>query len=556
MSGSGTSTIRVGVLCNSLVLQRWQADAIQQLRSVAGVQIVVVVLNDTTAVTRAPLGQFLYRQYRKLFFKPSAMDTIDLSAELASIPKLHCRPVIEKRREHFSAADLRSMDEFKPDVLLRFGFNILGGKILGLPKYGVWSFHHGDPERFRGGPPGLWEIMKGSKITGAVLQRLTEELDAGHILKQGWFHTIDHGLSETVDTVLSRSAIWPAQVMQQLLAGDASAAIGTVPEKRGELYRYPDNFQFLRFIWKQFRNKVRFHRQELNVHEEWNIGVLYQPITMLLEEQGSLNIRWLPPPSPNNFRADPFGYTGSDGSLNVLYEKYDHQEGKGGIHRVRPRRDSVLKRSREMLTSPGHLSYPYVVQYNGSVYVVPESHDQGVVDLHRVKEDNEGLEKICRLLDLPLIDPTLFQHEGHWWLFGSMAPLSNTTLYAYYSEQLEGPYTPHLLNPLKFDVRSARPAGTPFYKDGILYRPAQDSSETYGGRIAITRIIELTPVSFKEELVKYVGPFSGMYDKGTHTIAAVGDVTLVDGKRFITVAQRKAQVKKRKIERLKRLIEA
>ena len=40
---------------------------------------------------------------------------------------------------------------------------------------------------------------------------------------------------------------------------------------------------------------------------------------------------------------------------------------------------------------------------------------------------------------------------------------------------------------VKTDVRSARPAGTPFVYQGELYRPAQDCSRTYGGSIVIHR---------------------------------------------------------------------
>jgi folate-dependent phosphoribosylglycinamide formyltransferase PurN len=545
--------IRVGILCNGTTFQRWQAEAIREVLAVHGVQLVLLVIDGREHNDRPPLRQLFYRKYREHLFKPPAMGSVDLTTELDPIPRISVIPQIQNKREEFSGPDLEKIRHHRPEVLLRFGFNILSGDILTLPTFGVWSFHHGDPGHYRGGPPGLWEIMNGSKVTGAVLQRLNEKLDGGQILRQGWFHTIDHSLTETVNTVLTRSAIWPAQVLKEILMAGPSAALGRTPEKKGKLYRYPNDVQFLRFLWKQFKNKLRFHRQELNVHEEWNIGVLYQPIWRLLEPESSLNIRWLPAPSPDSFRADPFGYISSDGSLNVLYEKFDHLSARGQIYKVRPRRDSVLKRSRSMLESEGHLSYPYVVEHGGRIYVVPESCDQGRVSLYQVKEDNEGLELVKVLLDVPLIDPTLFQHDGLWWLFGSMAPLSNTTLYAYFSKHLEGPYEPHPLNPLKFDVRSARPAGTPFVKDGILYRPSQDSSETYGGRIAINRMIELSPTAFKEELVKYVGPFSGTYDKGVHTIAAVGDMTLVDGKRFVTVSHRKTQVRKRKLERLKRL---
>ena len=86
--------------------------------------------------------------------------------------------------------------------------------------------------------------------------------------------------------------------------------------------------------------------------------------------------------------------------------------------------------------------------------------------------------------------------------------------------------------------------------DDQLWRPGQDCSRTYGGRVALNRVTELSPERFAEETVKFIGPFKGSWDKGMHTISAVGDVTLVDGKRFITDERQRSRVRKRKLDKL------
>src|SRR3569833_971384 len=72
-------------------------------------------------------------------------------------------------------------------------------------------------------------------------------------------------------------------------------------------------------------------------------------------------------------------------------------------------------------------------------------------------------------------------------------------LHLWYAQDILGPWTPHAANPDKTDVGSARPAGATFESDGVLYRPAQDSSHTYGGRVVINRVLALTPETFREE---------------------------------------------------------
>ena len=354
------ATIRVGVLSDGPVFQRWQAECIEQLRAVPGVELVVwITPPESTDAPRSfaqrvkdhPWRSALYRQYRKRYFRPRAMEEVDLAAALGGITRLRCTTEKRKGAEHFLPEDLDAIRYLKPDVLIRFGFGIVKGPMLDLPTHGVWSFHHGDEEKFRGGPPGFWEIMREDPVTGAVLQRLTEKLDAGRILRKGWFQTIDHSLSETVDFVLSQSACWPALLCAELLNGNASAAEGVPSTTKAPVYRYPSNFTFLRFLWKQAMNKFRFHKEQLQQHEEWNIGVLHAPITTLLKDDPSMNVRWLPPTSKGGFRADPFGYVNAEGELNVLYEKYAYANRTGVISRVRPKRDNSLKRSRTLLDS-------------------------------------------------------------------------------------------------------------------------------------------------------------------------------------------------------------
>ena len=103
----------------------------------------------------------------------------------------------------------------------------------------------------------------------------------------------------------------------------------------------------------------------------------------------------------------------------------------------------------------------------------------------------------------------------------------------WWADDLLGEWHPHAANPVKIDPRSARPAGTPFVHAGSLYRPAQDCSRSYGGGVAICRVDVLTPTEFREEVVREIRSLPTSYRRGTHTLASVGEATLVDGKRLV-----------------------
>jgi hypothetical protein len=106
-----------------------------------------------------------------------------------------------------------------------------------------------------------------------------------------------------------------------------------------------------------------------------------------------------------------------------------------------------------MLETKGHLSYPFVIEQDGRILVVPEQADSGRVELYALSLENEALVPVSVLLEEPLVDPTLFQHQGRWWLIGTKSPLTNTELFAFFSERLDGPFTAHPQNPVKSDIR-------------------------------------------------------------------------------------------------------
>jgi hypothetical protein len=182
------------------------------------------------------------------------------------------------------------------------------------------------------------------------------------------------------------------------------------------------------------------------------------------------------------------------------------------------------------------MSYPFLFRHEGEIYCVPETSEAREVALYQAERFPYRWTRVCTLLaDVAALDPTLFQWEGRWWLMcthGDSRP--QETLFIYYSHSLRGPWAAHRRNPVVIDIRSARPAGTPFLHRGALYRPAQDCSGRYGGSITVTRVLELSPASFRQEIVRTVRPdLHGPYRHGMHTLSAAGDITLVDGCRLI-----------------------
>ena len=132
--------------------------------------------------------------------------------------------------------------------------------------------------------------------------------------------------------------------------------------------------------------------------------------------------------------------------------------------------------------------------------------------------------------------------------------LVRPSAYSWYSVRNPAPsrmaprWRAHAANPLKTDVRSARPAGTPFRHNGRLFRPAQDCSDEYGRRVSLCEITALDPVTFEETVVRSIDPSTDWpYRRGLHTIAGFGDLTVIDAKtrvfdRWESAAEMRARI--------------
>ncbi len=526
------TTLRVGILLNDLSMQRWQLSCIEQLLSDSRISISLLILPETEGEHNPPKKwseridhTALYKIWRKYFYRVSALQN-ESPSWLQNIPVLHCRVEERKYSQYFTDDDILEIKSHELDFILRFGFNILRGDILTSAKYGIWSFHHGDEQQYRGGPPGFWELMQGRSSCGAILQQLTETLDGGVILKKGYFGLQAHSLVETHGVLLENSAEWPLQVARDILNGVRDPNSLESVKTNAPVYRFPKNGAMIRFVLKLFTNKLRFHYRDLFRPEQWNVGMVDQPIEAVLEN-AIPEVLWLPKQSAEKFRADAFGFR-SGGEEILLFEDYDYRlrkgiisgmDGSGKIQSIFPEQDH-------------HLSYPFIFEYEGETFCLPESFESGALTMYRWNSGSRIFEKFRQIMEgAELTDPTLAEIDGTWWLFCTPKKHSNLALLLFHATTPFGPFEPHANNPVKWDVRSARPGGTPFQKNDYWYRPAQDCSDTYGARVVINRIEKISPFEYRESFVKTIEPESP-YDQGLHTLSSWGTRTLIDGKRF------------------------
>lgn len=549
-SDKNQRSIRFGIMCNGTTFPAWEVSCLYKLLALENVEPALLIINDDSSTTANNWRKLRkLKNFRKLFWhihsfffvepRSRAMRPVDMASTLAQVPSIRCT-VIRKGKfsQYFSEADIAEIRKYDLDFILRFGFNVIRGGILQVARFGVWSFHHGDEEKYRGDPPGFWEIYKGDNVTGAILQRLTDRLDGGIVLKKGFFRTINTSHVRNRDAVYFGSTDWPVQVCIDIQNGCADYLAASPSKTSAPIFRAPNNVQMMFFLLRIIRNFFLELYDLLFTYDQWNIGIVDNPIHVFLTPGARPQVQWLPAPARGKFIADPFAIC-QEKSIHVLFEDYDYRTSKGCISAMSIHEKS-LSSSKVVINAPFHMAYPYLLEYKDQIYCVPETREAQEVSLYQANEFPNTWVKVATLIeDFAGVDSTVFQYEGRWWLLatdGNDGP--NHKLKAWHAPDLLGPWQPHVANPVKVDVRSARPAGTPFMHDGHLYRPSQDCSEIYGGKIVLNRVIRLTPAEFKEKHVAVIEPYrNSPYPDGLHTISAVGDMTVIDGVKKVFTAK-------------------
>lgn len=278
--------------------------------------------------------------------------------------------------------------------------------------------------------------------------------------------------------------------------------------------------------------RLRRRARDIFLHENWMIGWIDQPIENAPHWKSCPPVRWIGPRSKTRYLADPFPWPGKPNI--VLCEDYDFQSQLGALRRLEIDGEVVRREEPVPLPLPGHLSYPFLFEEKGEVYLMPESGTARRLVIFRWSEaDKAWREYVTPLPDTAAADSVLFKHEGLFWIAYTDIDLGAfDNLNLCYAPALEGPWQKHAGNPVKRDARSARGGGTPFRAGGKLYRPAQDCAEIYGGALRIMEILECSPDAFREREITFIPPERGMNPHGLHTLSACGGKCLVDGKRM------------------------
>ena len=543
--------LRIGIMVNSLTVTRWVAKIVADIQESSFAEVVLVVRNSSPqAAPKKPWRQRLktywthslferYRRWDRQRHRAELdpFEEADLTGLLKNVSILSVQPIAKGFVDRFAPEDIAQIREANLDVLFRFGFRIIRGEILSGAKHGVWSFHHADNREYRGAPPGFWEMYEGNPVTGSILQVLTESLDGGRVIYRSHSATDFRSLYLTLNPLYWKTSEFAIRRLRDLYRHgwgyiQSLEVFNEADNYKKGIYRTPPTPVMLRFLARLALRKIYGRCRSLLFGERTQWFIAFRTRT---DKRSALTDRTgfcVVPMLRDRFYADPF-LLKRDGKTYLFFEDFEFQKDRAAISYLEIDNQGRLSAPQRVLDNGYHMSYPYLFEKQGTVYMIPETRARKTIELYRATEFPRNWELVKIIAhDVLAVDSTVFEHSGKFWLFANIAVPGGSTfdeLHLFYSDSLEGEWTPHPKNPIVSDVRRARPAGALFFEGGKLLRPGQDCSLRYGYALTFNEVEVLSESDYQEKPYNRIEPDWCPGSICTHTYNRTEEFEVLDG---------------------------
>jgi hypothetical protein len=419
-----------------------------------------------------------------------------------------------------------------PDVVIDLAGGSSADRLAARARFGVWTIEFGRTRVTPDAPTFFSELKEGATFTRILVRAVRGSSDPGTIVY------LCNASTHPISLARNRSAAVQKLIYHLPRRLRALSETGLVEGRQApipppEPITFPRGVTVVRQMWSVFGRALGRQLERRSKRERWVIA--YRKAEPGAAMGGS-KAQWrvLDTPRGRSYM-DPVLFE-LRGRVYLFFEDFCHREQKAAIDYLELADDGTTSGPRVALRHAHHVSYPFVFAYEGSIFMIPETHGLRKVELYRA-DPFPDVWKLDRVLidDIAASDATLLEHEGRLWLFVNVAvdvdgKAYTDELFLFWSESLSGPWREHPGNPVVADARFARPAGPIFARENRLYRPAQDCAGRYGAAVIFNRIERLTPTEYVETPCARLDNCWLAGNIGTHTYAAAGSWETIDGR--------------------------
>ncbi len=394
------------------------------------------------------------------------------------------------------------------DVILKFGMGLLRVPPEDELPVPILSYHHGDPDQYRGRPAGFWELVEGAPVIGQVVQVIGNRLDAGKIVAYAETKTFAWSYRATLLEAFRHSPLIINQAIRNAIARKH------LPKPcAGRNCRLPANAAVLGFGARMGAQLARRLAYGAAVEKAWNVSTapVAEDALPKLASGGAFpppaQWRTIEPAHGYSFYADPFY---SRDLQAILVEALDARSSRGAILAVSG------TEHRPVIEERDHLSYPSTALVGGREIIIPESARWSAPRVYAVEGSQVRFHSELKIADdARVTDPTLIEHGGRLYLFGNTRAAGSNVLQLWSSQSIESEFTLHPASPVRISPRGSRMGGSFLSVRDRPIRLGQDFSSGYGDGLIAFEVETLTADKYCE---REIGTIRFADRKGPHTL--------------------------------------
>jgi hypothetical protein len=508
--------LRIGLFADSRLQPRWIVEAFTRVAASGFAEIALIATGDARAPEPA-----LWRLYNGL--DRLAFGRSEDPGERIDLATVRHRKLCEWRGEAPPAAGL--------DVAFALGA-VDDARLDGAAHHGVWRFYFGGDEALAG----FQEVARGEPLSNSGLKVRLERGAPARLAYQSWSRTYPLSVARNREQLLGKTGEFAVRALRELHRSGRAWIEQCRPDPGQPAAPASGGIEVLKTL-PAIGTRILGRGLEKALHvEQWFIAFRFREARFgdarAIPSDLRGFVRLMPP--RDRYWADPFALE-KNGRYFVFFEELPFRTGRAHISMVEiDRATGKASEPVRVLERDYHLSYPFLLEHEGQLYMVPETAQNRSVEIYRCI-DFPRRWKLERVLmqDLRCVDATLHRAADRWWMFANAAApgsrMFDDELHLFHAERLLGDWQPHARNPVKSDARCARPAGQLYWRNGTLYRPAQICAPLYGSGLSLNRVLRLTPQEYAERQVERVLPAAQEGLLGLHTVNRAGDLTVVDG---------------------------
>ena len=489
--------LRVGVILPDNMVPAWVRHMMEEIKGSDHAEVSALAFADQPNSAAENKQYELQFNLDKKLFQPEPNPW-----ELSDIRKVLYNTQVLGINLYERISRLKAM---RIDLLLNLSLEELPKSLLSVARFGAWSLRCNEVRVTAGSEIGWLEILNELPVMHCDIEIQREE--TMQVIAVSVIATNPSSVSSNQASYFWRaSEVIPRSLRRLHMQGEQKFFTHTKPADIAEKASPPTTAQ----------STVLAQKQALQISENKILRrILPHPWALMTGKStegesfdwGRLSLK-VPPRGV--FWSNPFLLKKQEKSY-LFFDEFVQRNQRGRIVYAMIDSDGNIGKPQVALERPYHLSYPFIFEYRGEFYMIPESAGNRAVETYRCVRFPDQWEFHKTIMpEVQAANTTLIEYSMRWWMFTSIAGKGSSTpdeLHLFYSDDpLSDTWTPHPMNPIVSDVRSAQSAGRFFRRDGGLIRPSRDPSLRQGSAVDLNSITKLTIYEYEEELLERIKP--------------------------------------------------